>query len=117
MASAVPARHDDAELVEQRRRPQRAHGDVAAPGRSLGLPGVEPADPGAEGDLVEDALDLHRGVRDPPRSCSGAGAVRLDLVVRRRCIGAIDDEHRLAVEIAGGDLCGAASGWAGGTAT
>ena len=74
--------------------------------------------PGADGDLVEHPLDLDGGVGDPPRPRSDGRAVGLDLVVGRRRVGAVDDEHRLAVEVAGvRRLSAPASRWPGGTAT
>ena len=73
------------------------------PALALGLPGVQPADPGPHRDEVEHPLDLGGGVGDPARPGTHGGAVGLDLVVGRRGVAAVDHEHRLAVEIAGVD--------------
>ena len=102
----VSARHTTLEGVEQGDWTQRPDGDVGARSSRAGLPGVEPTDAGAEGDLVEHPLHLDGGVGDPARPGSDRSAVGLDLVVGGRRIGAVDDEHRLAIEVAGAHRLG-----------
>ena len=66
--SVVVGAPDDAEVVEQGRPDATAGRRCRCAASRLRLPGVEPADAGAEGDLVEHPLHLHGGVGDPARA-------------------------------------------------
>ena len=88
----------EVELVEALDGPQWQDGDAVVTD-VRGLPGVEPADAGADGDHVEHSFDLCRRMGHPSGAHIERRAVTERCVVVGRRVFALDEQHGLTFEV------------------